>query len=102
MITGKKRYHSNETIHDKIIKKARIDSVECVMVKTDKLYIPYLKLICVFLMYNRIILKRNKLVTTYNEFVCFTNFIPVVIIWSYRNFAFHFKKQMKIQSNLFM
>ena len=53
-------------------------------------------------MYNRIILKRNKLVTTYNEFVCFTNFIPVVIIWSYINFAFHFKIQMKIQSNLFM
>ena len=30
--------------------------------------------------YNRIILKINKLVTTYNEFVCFTNFIPVVVI----------------------
>ena len=94
MITGKRRGHSNETVHNKIIKTARIDSVGCVMVKTGKLYITCLKLICVFIMYNRIIFKKINEFTTYNEFVCFTNFISVLIIWSYTNFfALHFKIQ---------
>ena len=55
-------------------------------------------------MYNRIILKKINEFTTYNQFVCFTNFISVLIIWSYINFfALHFKiqkgkvKQISIQ-----